>query len=138
VPHDAAEPVQFVFSAGVHRLGVLTDTGSITPHIVATLNGVDALLLEANHDPQMLAQGPYPPSLQARVGGSFGHLSNGQAAGVLAAIDQERLGHLVIGHISEKNNSPERVLSSFAASMPARAGRLSLLAQDRVSGWFVV
>ncbi len=109
VPHDAREPCQFVFSNGATRLGVLTDIGSITPHVVRSLAHCDALLLEFNHDPQMLAQGPYPPSLKARVGGQLGHLSNEQAVDLLQRLDCHRLQHLVAAHISEKNNSLPRV-----------------------------
>jgi phosphoribosyl 1,2-cyclic phosphodiesterase len=138
VPHDAAEPVQLVLRAGGRSLGLLTDTGSLTPHILASLDGVDALLLEANHDPEMLAAGPYPPVLQARVGGAFGHLSNAQAAAVLAAIDHVRLGHLVVGHISAKNNRPELVRDALAAVAPALNHRARLLAQDCASDWFVL
>lgn len=107
VPHDAREPCQFVFSDGRHRLGLLTDTGSITRHMVEALEGLDALILEFNHDPDMLADGPYPPGLKARVGGDFGHLSNGQAADLLGRLDLRRLKLLVAAHLSEKNNHPD-------------------------------
>jgi phosphoribosyl 1,2-cyclic phosphodiesterase len=138
VPHDASEPVQFRFRKGGVSLGVLTDTGSLTAHILRRLDGVDALLLEANHDPAMLASGPYPPSLQARVGGPFGHLSNGQAAGVVGGIDHPRLRHLVVGHISEKNNRPVLVREALHRAVPGLDARLQLLAQDAVSDWFVL
>jgi phosphoribosyl 1,2-cyclic phosphodiesterase len=105
VPHDAREPSQFVFSDGSKRLGLLTDTGHITPHIEAMLDGCDALLLECNHDAQMLTTGPYPPALKRRVGGSQGHLSNTQAADLLGRLDCRRLQHIVAAHISEKNNT---------------------------------
>ncbi|MFQ5642729.1 MAG: MBL fold metallo-hydrolase [Thiogranum sp.] len=106
VPHDAREPCQFVFSDGHRRLGLLTDVGSITAHIVQALLNLDAIILECNHDPDMLATGPYPPLLKQRVGGPFGHLSNQQAADLLARIDTDRLQHLVVAHLSEKNNHP--------------------------------
>ncbi len=107
VPHDAREPCQFVFSDGRRRLGLLTDVGSITSHMVEALDGLDALILEFNHDPDMLAAGPYPPSLKARVGGDFGHLSNQQAAELLGRIDLCQLQLLVAAHLSEKNNCPD-------------------------------
>ena len=84
VPHDAAEPVQFVFSDGARRLGVLTDAGCSTSHIEECLSGADALVLECNHDLDMLMNGPYPPGLKQRVAGRFGHLDNAAAAGLLA------------------------------------------------------
>ncbi len=107
VPHDAREPCQFVFSEGRRRLGLLTDVGSITRHIIDALNGLDAFILEFNHDPDMLAAGPYPPGLKARVGGDFGHLSNHQAEELLGSIDLCQLKVLVAAHLSEKNNHPE-------------------------------
>ncbi|WP_288132611.1 MBL fold metallo-hydrolase [Microbulbifer sp.] len=105
VPHDAREAAQFVFRACGRSLGLLTDLGTITPHVESHFGDCDALVLEANHDPMMLAQGPYPPSLKRRVGGAYGHLSNQQAAGFLQRVGCERLQHLVVAHISEKNNS---------------------------------
>lgn len=136
VPHDAREPCQFVFSVGSTRLGFLTDLGSITPHVVESIDAVDALVLEFNHDPQMLAAGPYPPSLQARVGGGFGHLSNDQALGLLDAIDRERLHHLVAAHLSEKNNCRDLVRDSLTQHLGNSPIRLTILEQDRGSSWF--
>ncbi|MBU2885022.1 MBL fold metallo-hydrolase [Gilvimarinus agarilyticus] len=105
VPHDAREPAQFIFHANDICLGVLTDLGSISPHVEERYRNCDALLLEANHDPVMLASGPYPPSLKRRVGGAWGHLSNQQTAGFLQRVNTEKLQALVIAHISQKNNS---------------------------------
>ncbi len=105
VPHDAREPAQFVLAAAGRRLGVLTDLGSITPHVEGSYQHCDALLLEANHDPAMLASGPYPAALKQRVGGPWGHLSNQQAAAFLAGMEPRRLQHLVVAHISQQNNS---------------------------------
>ena len=136
VPHDAREPIQFVFSSDGLRLGLLTDLGSVTPRVLECYDGVDALLLECNHDPDMLAAGPYPPSLQARVGGHYGHLNNGQAADFLRRIDHGRLRHLVAGHLSEKNNSPELAREALASVSGEMRDRLSLLIQDRASDWF--
>jgi phosphoribosyl 1,2-cyclic phosphodiesterase len=109
VPHDAREPVQFVFNSDGHQLGVLTDIGSLTPHVEAQYGRCDALLVEANHDLDMLAAGPYPGFLKERVGGQWGHLNNQQTARLISVVAQERLQHLVIGHISDKNNSLELV-----------------------------
>lgn len=114
VPHDAREPCQFVFSDGVVRLGVLTDTGSITGHIRQVLDGCEALLLECNHDTAMLANGPYPTRLKRRVGGHLGHLSNAQAADLLSSIDVSALKQLAIAHLSDKNNRPELARSVLA------------------------
>jgi phosphoribosyl 1,2-cyclic phosphodiesterase len=109
VPHDAREPVQYLFNSDNHQLGVLTDIGSLTPHVEAQYGYCDALLVEANHDLDMLATGPYPAFLKDRVAGPWGHLNNDQTAGLIAKVEQERLQHLVIGHISDKNNSIDKV-----------------------------
>lgn len=105
VPHDAREPVQFVFGDGNRRLGVLTDAGCSTPHIEAMLEGVDALVLECNHDAAMLQNGPYPVSLKRRVGGHFGHLENGQSAALLDRLKHDRLQCVMAAHVSRKNNT---------------------------------
>ncbi|MFC6634772.1 MBL fold metallo-hydrolase [Microbulbifer taiwanensis] len=114
VPHDAREAAQFVFRNRGGSLGLLTDLGTVTPHVEAHFGDCDALVLEANHDPQMLAQGPYPPSLKRRVGGAYGHLSNQQAAGFLQRVGCDQLQHLVVAHISEKNNSVELARAALA------------------------
>lgn len=109
VPHDAREPCQFVFEYQGKVLGILTDLGSLSPHVIAEYKECDALLLEANHDLDMLARGPYPPSLKRRVSGVWGHLNNQQSMDLLERVNQSRLKQLVLGHISEKNNSPDLV-----------------------------
>jgi phosphoribosyl 1,2-cyclic phosphodiesterase len=138
VPHDAREPTQFVFQHAGVRLGLLTDLGSITPRVVEAFDGVDALLLECNHDPLMLAAGPYPPRLQARVGGHYGHLNNAQAADFLRRIDHRRLRHLVAAHLSEKNNSPELARQALQAVSADLSRCLTLLIQDEISEWFAI
>ena len=105
VPHDAREPVQYVFSDGAKRLGVLTDSGCSTPHIEAMLTGVEALVLECNHDAAMLENGPYPASLKRRVGGRFGHLENSQSAALLEKLKHDRLQCVMAAHVSRKNNT---------------------------------
>ncbi|WP_193073837.1 MBL fold metallo-hydrolase [Pseudomonas sp. FME51] len=135
VPHDAREPCQFIFDSGCHRLGVLTDTGMITPLITEMYSGLDALFLEANYDPLMLANGPYPPFLRARVGGSLGHLSNQQAAGLLESIDMSALQHVAIAHISEKNNRPELALGELSRVLDGWEGELRLALQNQGLPW---
>ncbi|MBD3609557.1 MAG: MBL fold metallo-hydrolase [Gammaproteobacteria bacterium] len=117
VPHDAREPCQFVIQSDAHKLAILTDAGSITPHIIEMLDGCDGLLLECNHDPHMLAIGPYPPSLKTRVGGRLGHLSNQQAGALLEQIDTSRLQHLIAMHISEKNNQEQLARDILSQAM---------------------
>lgn len=135
VPHDAREPCQYIFDSGLHRLGILTDTGTITPWIVEQYSGLDALFLEANYDPIMLANGPYPPRLRARVGGSLGHLSNQQAAGLLAEIDTSTLKHVAIAHISEKNNRPDLALEELSRVLHEWPGQLCLAEQNQGLPW---
>ena len=117
VPHDAREPCQFVFSDGSLQLGILTDIGNITPHVIEILGGVDALVLECNHDVRMLQDGPYPYSLKQRVSGIFGHLSNDQAARLLSSMDTSRLRQLVLAHLSDKNNHPDLVMNTLTSSV---------------------
>ena len=135
VPHDAREPVQFVLSNGSQRLGILTDTGSITAHIRQMLDGVDALLLEGNHDLDMLMNGSYPQQLKQRVAGRTGHLSNEQAAGLLQDIDCSGLQHIVAAHLSEKNNHPDRVLESFSDALNCTVDEVELASQETGFDW---
>lgn len=135
VPHDAREPVQFSFSDGAHRLGVLTDTGSVTPHIRAMLSGCHALVLECNHDPKMLAEGPYPPSLKQRVGGPFGHLSNAAAAELLARLDTGRLRHVIAAHLSAKNNTPALARVALAHALACSESWIGIADQETGFSW---
>ncbi len=114
VPHDAGEPVQYVFTDGCARFGVLTDVGSATSHIRSMLTSCDALALECNHDVEMLRNGPYPPGLKRRVAGDFGHLSNAAAADLLASLDRSRLKHLIAVHLSLKNNTVDLAREALA------------------------
>jgi len=136
VPHDAREPVQYVIEAGGWRAGVLTDLGSITPHVTAAFAGCHLLLLEFNHDRDMLAEGPYPPALKRRVGGAWGHLSNVQAADFLVRAGIEGLEQLFVAHTSEKNNCRERVLVALRGRCPDIIPRLTWACQDTGFPWF--
>jgi len=118
VAHDAAEPSQFVFHRAGKKLGLLTDLGSITASVIEAYQACDALLVEANHDPVMLACGPYPASLKRRVAGQWGHLSNAQTQSLLQQLDISRLQHLVIGHISQTNNSICRAAAALEGILP--------------------
>lgn len=135
VPHDAREPVQYVLTDGAHRLGVLTDTGCTTPHVEEMLSGCDALVLEANHDLDMLRQGNYPPALQARIAGRFGHLDNGTAGQLLSAIDRSRLQHIVAAHLSTHNNKPELARTAVAAALGCEESWVGIASQDEGFGW---
>lgn len=137
VPHDAREPCQYVVSDGQKCFGILTDLGSITPFVLQRYQHCDALFLECNHDEQMLAEGPYPPSLKRRVGGDWGHLSNRQAAALLNDLDLDRLQHVVLAHLSEQNNTPDLAMAALSEVL---VGRDILVSADQVQGsqWLAV
>ena len=130
VPHDAREPTQFVFSDGAIRIGLLTDTGKITPAIERALSSCDALLLEANHDEQMLKNSQYPAWLKRRIAGDLGHLSNAQSAALLAKIDTARLKHIVAMHLSEHNNIADKVIALFASALHCEKKWIGLAEQQ--------
>ncbi|MDH3979839.1 MAG: MBL fold metallo-hydrolase [Gammaproteobacteria bacterium] len=135
VPHDAREPCQFSFGDGTRRLGVLTDTGRMTPHIVEQLDACDALLLECNHDAAILANGPYSAALKQRVGGPLGHLSNSQAATLLAQLDQSRLQHVVAAHLSEQNNRPALARAALADTLDCEHDWVGIADQQQGLDW---
>ena len=115
VPHDARQPVQYRFFHNGVAVGVLTDLGCVSPHVQAAFSGCDMLLLEFNHDLEMLRRGPYPAALKRRVAGDFGHLNNEQAMTMLASMTDGAPKVIVAGHISEQNNSIEAVSSRLEA-----------------------
>ncbi len=123
VPHDAVEPLQYVFEADSLRLGILTDLGHLTPHIYKYYCCVDALLLEANHDDVMLAASTYPTFLKMRISGKWGHLSNRQAIEFVNKIDQSRLQHILFGHISDRNNC-RKALERLVKQNPGIHGKV--------------
>ncbi len=109
VPHDAREPCQFVIQVADRRLAILSDLGKITEPIVELLATCQGILLEMNHDYEMLMNGPYPYQLKQRVGGSLGHLNNQQSLDLLAQLDLSQLSLVVATHLSEQNNCPNLV-----------------------------
>lgn len=135
VVHDATEPCQFVVSNGARRLGLLTDSGTVTPHIIEMLGACDGLLLECNHDPDMLRAGPYPYWLQQRISGSWGHLSNEQAGTLLQALDVVRLQWVLAGHLSERNNSAEAVHNALAPALAGCDATLEVLGPRGEEQW---
>ena len=125
IPHDAVDPVGFVLEAEGVRMAVATDLGYVPPNVKAQLKGLDLLLLESNHDLEMLKDGPYPWSVKQRVLSRVGHLSNEAAGEFLEAEYDGQAAYVILGHLSESNNLPElaRVTAERALS-----GRASLLA----------
>ncbi|WP_054021483.1 MBL fold metallo-hydrolase [Piscinibacter sakaiensis] len=126
VPHDAREPLQPVFDDGASRLGVLTDAGCATPHLLERLAGCRALVLECNHDPALLAGCAYPASVKARIGGRLGHLANPAAAAILAACRHPGLSTVVAAHLSERNNTPALARSALAEVLGAAAAEIDV------------
>jgi phosphoribosyl 1,2-cyclic phosphodiesterase len=127
IPHDAVDPVGFVLQAEGVRLGVATDLGYVPPNVKAQLKGLDLLLLESNHDLEMLRDGPYPWSVKQRVLSRVGHLSNDAAAEFLEKEYDGQAAYVILAHLSESNNLPDlaRVTAERALN-----GRASLLANQ--------
>lgn len=135
VPHDAREPVQYVFSDGARSLGVLTDIGTPTAHVQAVLADCDALVLECNHDLDLLWSGGYPKWLKERIAGPFGHLDNAASARLLGALDARRLQHVVAAHLSEANNRPELARGALAGALGCAPDWIGVARQCDGFGW---
>jgi phosphoribosyl 1,2-cyclic phosphodiesterase len=132
VPHDAREPLQLCCSHGTSRLGILTDLGHATDHVLDNLQACSALLLECNHDADLLAQSAYPEFLKSRVSGPHGHLSNAHAAKIAAAVGHSGLKLVVAAHLSVQNNTPALAYSALSQAV-AQSGTRVVLA-DAGSG----
>ena len=117
VPHDAREPLQLRCSDGDRHLGVVTDLGHASSHVVSALQGCHALLLEANHDPDMLQACAYPNFLKQRVAGPWGHLANAAAADLLAKVKHAQLRYVLAAHLSERNNTPDLARASLSHAL---------------------
>lgn len=138
ISHDAADPVGFLCRANGLTLGYCTDTGIASRLISHRLSGCHGLVLECNHDVEMLANGPYPPPLKQRVRGKSGHLANVEAAALLRGLLHDQLQHVVLSHLSETNNTPHlareavlAMLASAAAEEGAPIPAVSLASQDQ-------
>lgn len=138
VPHDAREPLQLRCSDGNRHLGVLTDLGHATGHVLTHLSGSHALLLECNHDADLLAAGPYPAFLRQRVGGRFGHLSNIDAAQIAKSLDHAGLAHVIAAHLSSQNNRPELAREALATALGRAASEIGVATQDTGCDWINV
>jgi phosphoribosyl 1,2-cyclic phosphodiesterase len=135
VPHDAREPVQFVLGDGARRLGVLTDLGASTAHVERMLSGCDALVLETNHDLEMLRAGGYPKWLKERIAGPFGHLDNVSAERLLGALDRSRLKHVIAAHLSQQNNTVALARAALARALGSTEEWVGVASQDEGFGW---
>lgn len=114
VPHDAREPLQLTCQQGSDKLGLLTDLGHATAHVVRHLQHCQAMVLECNHDVDLLDNSSYPVFLKKRVGGAYGHLSNTAAAEIAALSRHPDLRLVVAAHLSQQNNHPELARSCLA------------------------
>lgn len=123
--HDAREPCGFIIAEGDLRAGYCTDTGIVTPHMHELLRHCDGIILESNHCPDMLANGPYPESLKRRIRSKHGHLSNPAAAACLRNFGRD-IPQVILAHLSEINNTPEKAMGS------AREGLGLFFAMERV------
>jgi phosphoribosyl 1,2-cyclic phosphodiesterase len=131
VPHDALEPVAFLVEERIAdgrsiRVAVVTDLGWPAHSLAASLQDLDALVLEMNHDPRLLSEGPYPPSLKRRIESDLGHLSNAQGAQLLRRVAHPGLRHVVLAHLSEQNNTEAYARREAEAALQSQAGRASL------------
>ncbi len=131
VSHDAADPVGFTIGQNGSRIGLATDLGTVTPHVKENLKHCHLLILEANHDPDMLKNGPYPWHLKRRIQSRSGHLSNGQSKRLLMELQHKGLEHVILAHLSETNNAPKKVLDEISKALTRCKPRLSVASQHR-------
>jgi phosphoribosyl 1,2-cyclic phosphodiesterase len=131
-PHDGQDGTVFVVDDGRRRLGIMTDLGHVFADLGRLISSCDAVLLESNYDPQMLADGRYPRYLKERIKGPRGHISNREAAELLASAAGSRLKQAVLGHLSEENNSPDVALRTHREVL-GEALPLSVASRYRVS-----
>lgn len=138
VPHDAREPLQMTCTDGAAKLGVLTDLGHATAHLLEHLSRCDALLLECNHDSELLAQSSYPPFLKRRVGGMYGHLSNSAAGEIARAVVHGGLKHMVAAHLSEQNNRPELARQAMSQALGGDATEVVIADAGAGTRWLAL
>lgn len=138
VPHDAREPLQLSCTDGASKLGVLTDLGHASRHVLEQLAMCHALLLECNHDTEMLVNSSYPAFLKSRVGGDFGHLSNAAAADILASLHHPGLRHVAAAHLSQQNNRPELVQNCLASVLGCLPTDVLIATADQGTPWLAV
>ena len=113
VPHDAREPVQFKFESEKITLAIITDLGFGNRELINSIQQINALILESNHDENLLDQSSYPKNLKERIRSNYGHLSNEESLGILKKLNLDNLKWLGAAHLSKENNSPELVKDSW-------------------------
>ncbi|MDI9334621.1 MAG: MBL fold metallo-hydrolase [Cytophagales bacterium] len=138
VAHDAKEPLQLVVSDGQKTVGLLTDVGHTTPYVSSCMQGLDALILECNHDADLLTAGAYPPFLKQRVAGNYGHLSNEQAAQFLQTVSHHGLQHVVAAHLSLQNNKTDLAQAALAQVLNANPSDICVADAENGFDWLAV
>lgn len=145
IPHDTVEPVAFRLFAGSRSVAVATDMGRVTKKILKHLSGSDLVLLESNHDPEMLLHNArYPLVLKQRIMGGRGHLSNMVCAQALMGLYESGVRHALLGHLSHDNNTPELALTTVTEELkrqglkPGLDIRLDMTYRDRVGGFYTL
>ncbi len=131
VCHDAADPVGFTIGQNGSRIGVATDLGTVTSPVTENLKHCQLLILEANHDPDMLINGPYPWYLKRRIQSRSGHLSNEQSKHLLLELQHQGLEHVILAHLSQTNNAPQKVLAEVSMALTLCRPRLTVASQHR-------
>ena len=138
VPHDAREPLQLRCTDGDVNLGVLTDLGHGSSHVVQALQQCHALLLECNHDPELLANSSYPGFLKKRIAGPQGHLSNEESAQLTRALVHPRLNLIVAAHLSERNNRPDLAQAQVALAAGCLPQDIEVADPELGTPWYQV
>jgi len=131
VPHDASQPVGYTFEAAGVKIAYATDLGKATDTVTEHLRGAQVLLIESNHDLEMLKNGRYHPMLKERVAGARGHLSNVDAGQLIVAVAWDGLKHVILGHLSEENNRPMLAYDTVGRILDAHDVRVQLAVADR-------
>ena len=130
ISHDAADPVGFTIGQNGTKIGIATDLGIATSMVKEHLKNCSLLILESNHDPDMLADGPYPWPLKQRIKSRTGHLSNVDSKNLLQELQHERLEHVILAHLSETNNTPRKAYEEVAKALARSKTRLTVAEQD--------
>ena len=136
ISHDAEDPVEFTVSRDGTTIGIATDLGMATAMVKEHLKGCGLLILEANHDEEMLLNGPYPWSVKQRVKSRTGHLSNRASKTLLDEIRHDRLKHVILAHLSETNNTPQKAVNEVGQALSRRKVKLHVAVQHECSALF--
>lgn len=138
VPHDAREPLQLRFTDGASHLGLLTDLGHASDHVLEQLKGCNALMIEANHDPALLDASRYPLFLKRRVAGPYGHLANEATGSILRAVRHPRLQCVVAAHLSARNNTPTLAQQALGRALDTSPDDITVASPTAGTPWLTV